>query len=74
MLLRNMGWLDGPFLLFLIFFNILFIFERQREIEHEQGRGRERDTHTESEPGSRLRADSTEPDVGLKPTNYEITT
>ena len=45
---------------------------RQRETEYEQGRVRERET--ESEAGSRLSADSTERDVGLEPTNYEIMT
>ena len=38
-------------------------------------RGRaERGADTESEAGFRLWAVSTEPDVGLKPTNCEITT
>ena len=46
--------------------------ETEIETEHEQGRDRER--HTESEAGSRLRAVSTEPDAGLEPTNYKITT
>ena len=36
--------------------------------------GAERDTHTKSESGSRLRAVSTEPNVGLKPTNHGIVT
>ena len=56
------------------FFNVLFIFETETETEHEQGRGREREGDTESEAGSRLRAVSTEPDVGLEPTNREIMT
>ena len=34
----------------------------------------EREGDTESEAGSRLRAVSTEPDEGLKPTNREIMT
>ena len=51
-------------------FLMLFIFERERGTEHEWGRGRER----ESEAGSRLRAVSTDPDVGLQPTNREIVT
>ena len=34
--------------------------------------GAERDGDTESEAGSRLRAVSTEPDVGLELTNREI--
>ena len=36
--------------------------------------GEEREGDTESEAGSRLQAVSTEPDVGLKPTNQEIMT
>ena len=36
------------------------------------GREREREGDTESKAGSRLRAVSTEPDVGLEPTNREI--
>ena len=36
--------------------------------------GAEREGGTESETGSRLRAVSTEPDVGLKVTDGEITT
>ena len=36
--------------------------------------GAEREGDAESEAGSRLRAVSTEPDVGLKPTNHEIMT
>ena len=47
----------------------MFIFKRERE--HEQGRGREREGNTESEAGSRLQAVSTEPHVGLEPTNRE---
>ena len=50
--------------------NVLFL----RETEFEWGRGREREGDTESEAGSRLRAVSTEPDVGLEPTNCEIVT
>ena len=49
--------------------------ERERERERRTSRGgAERETHTESEAGSRLRAVSTGPDMGLKPTNHEITT
>ena len=36
--------------------------------------GSERETHTESETGSRLGADSTEPNAGLELTDREITT
>ena len=45
-----------------------------RVTECEQRRGQERETHTELEAGSRLRAVSTEPDVGLELTNHEIVT
>ena len=47
---------------------------RERKMEREQGRGREREGDTESEAGSRLPAVSTEPDVGLEPTDLEIMT
>ena len=45
-----------------------------RERERERRGGAERDRDTETKAGSRLRAVSTEPDVGLKPTNHEIMT
>ena len=45
---------------------------RERDTEYEQGRAREGDP--ESEAGSRLRAVSTEPDMGLELTNREIMT
>ena len=38
------------------------------------GGGAEREADTESKAGSRLRAVSTEPDVGLEPANCEIVT
>ena len=38
------------------------------------GGGAEREGDTESKAGSRFRAVSTEPDVGLKLTNHEIMT
>ena len=38
------------------------------------GEGAEREGDTESEAGSRLWAVSTEPDMGLRPTNGEIMT
>ena len=38
------------------------------------GGGAEREGDTESEAGSRLRAVSTEPDVGLQLMNHEIVT
>ena len=44
-------------------------------MQAEEGqRERERERETESEAGSRLRAVSTEPDVGLEPTDCEIMT
>ena len=42
------------------------------ERAHKQQRDREREGDTESEAGSRLRAVSIEPNVGLEPTNREI--
>ena len=39
-----------------------------------RGGGAEREGDTESEAVSRLRAVTTEPDVGLEPTNREIMT
>ena len=38
------------------------------------GERSEREEDTESEAGSRLRAVSTEPNVGLEPTSHEIMT
>ena len=43
----------------------------QRETECKLGRGREREGDTEIEAGSRLRAVSTEPDVGLELTGLQ---
>ena len=48
----------------------IYLFERERK--YKQGRGREREGDTESEAGSRLQAVSTEPDMGLEPTNQEL--
>ena len=50
--------------------------ERKRKRETAQvGEGQiEREEDTEPEAGSRLQAVSTEPDVGLELTNYEIMT
>ena len=48
---------------------------RDGERQNVRGVGHtERDTHTESEAGSRLRAVSTEPDVGLELWDCEIMT
>ena len=61
----------GIFFFFFNFFNV-YLFLRERE--HTSRGGAEREGDTESEAGSRLRAVSTEPDAGLKPTNREIMT
>ena len=58
---------------FLNFFNVyLFLRERQRERERTQEEQRQRET--EYEAGSRLRAVSPKPGVGLEPTNCKIMT
>ena len=54
----------------LIFFNV-YLYLRERETGHEQVRGREMDT--ESEAGSKLGADSTEPDIGLELMDHDMT-
>ena len=48
--------------------------ERERERASMSGGGAEREGDTESEVGSRLRAVSTEPDVGLELMNHKIMT
>ena len=48
--------------------------ERDRETENELRRSRKRQGYPEPEAGSRLWAVSTEPDMGLEPTNDEIMT
>ena len=58
---------------FFLFFFLMFIFERERETEHGQGGGRERGRHR-TQSSSRLCADSTEPNTGLKFTNREMMT
>ena len=56
-----------------VFFNIyLFLRDRERQTMSRGEAGREGDT--ESEGDSRLRAVSTEPDVGLEPTHREFMT
>ena len=45
--------------------------EKERKPEHEQG-GAEREGDTEFKAGSRPWAVSTQPDMGLEPTNCEI--
>ena len=59
--------------IFLGFFNV-YLFFRERERQSVSGGGAEREEETESEAGSRLSAVSTEPDVGLEPTDCEIMT
>ena len=51
---------------------MLYVFLRARQTE---SRGRaEREGDTESAAGSGLRAVRAEPDAGLEPTSYKITT
>ena len=52
----------------------MFLFLKERERQSMIGGGAEREGDTESEAGSRLRAVSTEPDMGLELTNCEIMT
>ena len=59
-----------PFLILFLF--LMFTFKRERQ--RASGRGAEREGNTEYEAGSKLRAVSTEPDVGLKLMNHEIMT
>ena len=54
-----------------IFFNI-DLFWRDRERQNMSSGGAEREGDAELEPGSRLRALGTKPDVGLEPMNHEI--
>ena len=56
----------------LSFFNVYSVPERERQSTSRGGA--EREGGTESEAGSRLRAVSTEPDVGLELTDREIVT
>ena len=60
---------------FLNFFNVyLLLREREKERKREGGGRAKREGITESEAGSRLRAVSTQPDMGLGFTNHEIMT
>ena len=52
----------------------MFIYVWERERESTSGLGTEKEGDTESEAESSLWADSTEPVLGLEPTNREITT
>ena len=60
--------------LFLIFFFFTFIYFWETERDSTSKGGAEKEWDTESKADSRLWAVSTEPDVGLKPTNHEIMT
>ena len=61
---------EGSFVFLIFFFNIYLLL---RDRESTRRGGSERGKHR-IEAGSRLRAVSTEPDVGLEPTNQEIMT
>ena len=63
-------WFFSLYFLF-NFFNV-YLFLRERQSTSRGGAEREGDT--ESKAWSRLRAVSTEPNVGLEPTNREIMT
>ena len=53
----------------------IYFFERQKDRDTERkGGGAERGGDTESKAGFRLLAVSTEPDMGLEPTDHEIMT
>ena len=52
----------------------MFIYFWDRERQSMNGGGAEREGDTESETGSRLRANSPEPDAGLELTDREIMT
>ena len=58
------------FFFFLIFFFNVYLSLRDRETQSVSRGGAEREGDTESEAGSRLRAVSTEPDVGLELTKF----
>ena len=67
--------MDGWTFFFLMF--LLFWGERERDREQAQVEERQRERETQNPkqaPGSRLRADSTEPNTGLELMNCEIVT
>ena len=69
----DLMWINILFL-FLLFFNV-YLLLRDRERQSMSRGGAEREGDTESEAGSRLRAVSTEPDVGLethKPGDHDL--
>ena len=49
---------------------LTILSEREKDGQSASGGGAEREGDTESKVGSRLRAVSIEPDVGLEPTNH----
>ena len=59
---------------FFFFFNFLMFYLFLREKASVAGGGAQREGDTESKEGSRLRAISTEHDMGLELTNREIIT
>ena len=65
---------DGFFLFFFNFFFNVCLFLRKRRKQSVSGGGAEREGDRESEAGSRLRAVSAEPGVGLELTSCEIMT
>ena len=69
----SIGMLDGEGYYFKkkFFFNVYLLLRERDRVRVGEG---QRETHTQSEAGSRLRAVSTEPDVGLELTNHEIMT
>ena len=66
--LRRKEFFGSPVSFFL--FKVYLYLRKERQSVSEGGAEREGDT--ESKAGSRLGAVSTEPDVGLEPTNREI--
>ena len=71
MVLTNFIFLRKSFFWFIF---LIFIYFWETERQCESGGGAEREWDTEPEAGSRLWAVSTEPDMGLEPTNCEIMT
>ena len=63
-------WFSGSF----VFFKKMFTYFWETERQSASRGGAEREGDTESEAGSRLRAVSTEPDVGPEPTKGEVMT
>ena len=61
--------ISKPWIVFFFFFNVYFW---KRERQSVSGGRAEREGDMESEAASRLWAASTEPNVGLEPTNREI--